>query len=84
MKETDLLKRLAATANKEPAPETDIVDRVLAALDRDDEDVIRPLAWVAGLSLAAAVPMVVMAVQAIDIFTDPLQGALSAVGWTLL
>ena len=84
MNEITILEKLASAARGEEVPEVDVSRKVLAALSEPEEDLNRPLAWIAGLSFAAAVPAVLFAFFVLDVRTDPLEELLSTFGGMML
>lgn len=84
MKEVEILKKLASAAYREKAPEVDVVPRVLAALASEEDELYRPFAWIAGLSSAAALPVLVLGVFAFEWLTDPVLSAFWAIKWAML
>ena len=82
------LERLARQAQDEPAPPVDVADRVLAALrsqaTRAPAPAHRPLAWMAGLSAAAAAVLALVAAGAWQTCTDPLLAMLYQIPWEAL
>jgi len=79
MNEEQRLRQLAAIARLESAPPVDVAASVMARLCRRAAEAVpsvRPLAWVAGLSAALAVPLTVAAMYVLQHWTDPLLGVL--------
>jgi hypothetical protein len=80
-----LIEQLAARARMEHPPNVDVRDRVMAAVRHGAEVVEFPtaaLAWVAGLSAAAALPIAIIALSDWDVISDPLLTALIDLpGW---
>jgi hypothetical protein len=73
------LRRLGRRARQEAVPEVDVRRSVLAALRRRVAEApagVSPLAWVAGLSAAVAVPAGVAAFIALQQWMDPLVSVL--------
>jgi hypothetical protein len=73
MNELDMLRKLAAVARNEPVPPVDVSRSVIARLSVRQDEWNTSLAWVAGLSLAAALPALVIAIYVLETWTDPLQ-----------
>ena len=70
-----LIEQLAARARMEQPPQVDVTDRVMAAVRRGAEVAefpTAPLAWVAGLGAAAALPIAIIAFGDWDVISDPL------------
>lgn len=86
MNELDILRKLAAAADREQAPEVSVSSEVIAAISAaQDEQNDRPLMWIAGLASAAALTACVLAVQSFDLWLDPsLIAAFSLAGWVTL
>ncbi len=84
MNEVEILRKLAAAAARERVPGVDVVGEVIRTIGVTGDDVYRPLAWVAGFSLAAALPMVVLAYNNLEALTDPLQEMFFAFAWMTL
>lgn len=80
----EILRRLSAAAAQERVPHVDVTRRVLAGLREREVDSARPLAWVAGFSAAAALPVAVAAVQALHLWTDPLFAFFPVFHWVML
>jgi hypothetical protein len=82
MSEERYLRTLAGRARLETPPPVDVADRVMAIL-RESSPRRRfapgPMAWVAALSAAAAVPMALAGYAAWQSLTSPLMGALLSV-----
>ncbi len=84
MSELDILQKLVSTARREEIPEVDVTARVLATLSAPEDDVNRPLAWIAGLSFAGALPVTAMAFSALEALRDPLEEIFSTFGGLIL
>jgi len=87
MKEESLIQRLAARARMENLPEVDVRGQVMAnlrAMQGERSPLLGPLAWVAGISLAAASLMVWIAATSWEAWTDPLLSLLIDTPWGLL
>ncbi len=78
MNEMETFERLAVAARREPSPPIDVANRVLAAIapPRPGRTVDLPLAIFSGLSLAAALVALAVAIQAWSVLSDPLAGFL--------
>ncbi len=84
MTELEILKKLASAARREDVPQVDVCQRVLASLGTPEDELNRCLAWIAGLSAAAAVPAAIVAFQALEVMSDPLRELFSAFGGIVL
>jgi hypothetical protein len=84
MNEQELLRKLAAAAHREAVPVPDVRRSVAEELSARDEEAIGPFGWIAGLSSAAAIPLVVTAISLMDRITDPLLGILYPFKWAML
>jgi hypothetical protein len=84
MNELDLLKKLSVAAEREDVPQPDVSRRVLAVLREKEEDSFKPLAWVAVLSSAAAIPLAIAALYALETITDPLLNVFYPLRWVML
>jgi hypothetical protein len=84
MTELEILRKLASAARREEVPHVDVCQRVLASISTPEDELNRCLAWIAGLSAAAAVPAAILAFQAVEIMSDPLREFFSAFGGILL
>jgi hypothetical protein len=76
MTELEKFERWAAAARGEPAPTLDVADRVLRDLRYPNgrAGLERPLMVWAGLSVAAAAAVCVLAYQDWTLLTDPMSG----------
>ena len=61
MNEMELLRKLAVAAKRERVPTVDVSRKMAALLSTPPEEWDSSLAWLGGLSLAAALPAVIMA-----------------------
>ncbi len=87
MNEEDRIRRLAARARMEKAPEVDVTGRVMAILRVEAErpvPTVRPLAWVAGASVALAIPAALVGIWVWNSLTDPLVIAFVESPWGML
>ncbi len=84
MNELEILKKLSSASRREDVPRVDVCQRVLACIGTPEDEMNRYLAWIAGLSAAAAVPATILAVQALEIMSDPLREFFSPFGGILL
>jgi hypothetical protein len=72
MNELEFLKKLATAAAREDVPVPDVSTRVIRALRTPEPRSLWPLAWVAGGALVVAVPVIVLAVLALETLSDPI------------
>ncbi|MDQ7784162.1 MAG: hypothetical protein RDU20_14855 [Desulfomonilaceae bacterium] len=84
MTEIEILKKLARAARREDVPHVDVSPRVLAGIGAPEDDLNRCLAWIAGLSAVAAVPATILALQTLEILSDPFREFFAAYGGILL
>jgi len=84
MNEVEILRKLAASASKEPAPPVDVSRSVRAALGRPNDDMSRPLVWVAAVSGALAAPMAALALLTLDAWGSPMVELMWFLDWMLL
>ncbi len=81
------IRRLAARARLETPPEVDVRDRVMAVLQAEatqQAPTVRPLAWVAGVSFALAIPAALLGIWVWNSLTDPLVIAFVESPWGML
>jgi hypothetical protein len=83
MNEVEILRKLAAAADKEKIPAVDVSRRVIAQLSAQEDDVSESWIWIAALSSAAALLVGVLAYQALDVWTDPLQAVFYNLRWIM-
>jgi hypothetical protein len=84
MNELEFLKKLGMVAGREDFPQPDVTRRVLAALREREEDSFRPLAWVAVLSSAVAIPLAIASFYTLETLTDPLFNVFYPLRWVIL
>ena len=84
MTELEILRKLASAARREKVPHVDVCQKVLASLNTSEDELNHCLAWIAGLSAAAAVPATILAFQTLEVMSDPLRELFTAYGGTLL
>jgi len=72
MNEMELLRKLAVAGQRERFPAVDVSRKMAALVNAPSEEWDSSLAWIAVLSLAAALPAVIVAVYVLDAWTDPL------------
>ena len=80
------IRLLAARARLAKVPGTDVTDRVILQLRADKPELVyaleRPFMWMAGLSSAIAVSVVVLALLfSLGGATDPLNEVVETVSW---
>jgi hypothetical protein len=83
MKELEILQKLGAAAAREEAPGLDVRPHFVTASQVAEEDFSRPLVWIAGLSSAVAAPALILALYALDTWTDPLLGIFDSLTWMI-
>jgi hypothetical protein len=83
MKELDILRKLGAAAAKEDIPRLDAQPHFVSVPPASEEDFSRPLLWIAGLSSAVALPALILALYALDTWTDPLLGIFDSLTWMI-
>jgi hypothetical protein len=72
MNELEILRKLAAAANREQTPEVSVSRQVIEAINiAQDEQDDRPLIWIASLASAAALIACILAAQSFDVWLDP-------------
>ena len=84
MNEVEILRRLAAAASRETTPPVDVRRRVMAALGRAEDDVSRPLVWVAIASGALAAPVAALAFLTFDTWESPVVELMWLLNWMSL
>ena len=87
MNEEELMKKLASRARLEQPPQLDVADKVMAALYSPTEEervASNPLAWVAAASAALAIVVAVLAIPALDTWTDIIFAKLNEIPWGIL
>lgn len=85
MNEIEIIQKLASASRGAKVPNVDVSGNVAAAISERVSFVSdAPLAWVAGLSFSAAVPICVFAVQALDLLTDPLTNFFWVYKWVVI
>jgi hypothetical protein len=84
MNEMELLRKLAVAARREQVPAVDVSTKMATLLSARQDEWDSALAWIAGLSLAAALPAVIVAVYALDAWTDPLHTLFFNLGGMLI
>jgi hypothetical protein len=83
MNHVEIVRKLAAAAEKEQIPEVDVSRSVLARLHTQEEDLARPLAWIAAVSVLAAPAAVFLAFEALEAWNDPLRILFSSFTWMM-
>ena len=85
MKNKKRFEALIMRARGEASPSVDVADKVIAILTaeqgRIDEISDRPLMWLAALSTAVAVPVVIMAISVYNEWSGPLYEISRAISW---
>jgi len=84
MNEVEILRKLAASASREAVPPVEVSSRVFADLVRPNEDMSRPLVWVAAVSGALAAPMAALALLTLDAWGNPMVELMWFLDWMLL
>lgn len=85
MNEIEIIRKLASISKTARIPDVDVSGNVAAVITEPDGRLSdAPLAWIAGLSFSAAVPICVFAMQALDILTDPLANVFWTFKWVTL
>ena len=87
MNAIERIRKLAARARMEGPPDVDVTDRVMMVLRAEAASkapTLRPLAWVAGVSFAVAIPAAVLGLWVWSTLTDPLVIAFVELPWGLL
>jgi hypothetical protein len=83
MKELEILRKLSVAAAREDVPRLDVQPHFVYVAPATEEDFSRPLVWIAGLSSAMALPAIVLALYALDTWTDPLIGIFDSLTWMM-
>jgi hypothetical protein len=87
MKNENRFEELIARARSEAPPRVDVAGRVIAILsaeqNRMERMTERPLMWLAAVSSAVAVPVVVAAVVVYNASTGPLYEISQAIAWVV-
>jgi hypothetical protein len=83
MKELDILRKLGAAAAREDVPRVSVRPHFVQVPPAAEDDFNRPLVWIAGLSSAMALPAIILALYALDTWTDPLIGILEDFSWMI-
>lgn len=83
MNEIEILRRFSVAAHKERQPVPDVRRAVLQELAARDAATDRPLSWLAGLSVVAAVPAVIAGFMEFQVLANPFLPLVLAFGWTL-
>jgi hypothetical protein len=85
MKNEKRFEALIMRARGETFPSVDVADRVIAILaaehGRIDEVSDRPLMWLAALSSAVAVPVLLIAISVYNEWSGPLSEISRAISW---
>jgi hypothetical protein len=83
MKEIEILRKLGAAAAREDAPRTNVQPHFVHVPSAVEDDFSRPLVWIAGFSSAMALPVIILALYALDTWTDPLMGLFDGLTWMI-
>ena len=83
MKELEILAKLGAAAAREDVPRLDVRPHFVQVPPAAEEDFSRPLVWIVGLSSAMALPTIILALYALDTWTDPLIGIFDGLTWII-
>ena len=85
MKIIKRFEELAMRARGETSPSVDVADRVIAILTaehgRIDEISEKPLMWLAALSSAVAIPILIIAISVYNEWSGPLYEISRAISW---
>jgi len=84
MNELEILEKLSSAAEREEVPRVDVSRKVIISVNTREDDLDRPLAWIAGLSFAASLPAAVIAFNVLANWVDPLQDIFSTFRWVML
>lgn len=87
MNDEERIRKLAARARMETPPAVDVTNRVMAILHEEaarQAPAFRPLAWVAGVSFALAIPAGLLGIWVWNSLTDPLVMAFVESPWGML
>ncbi len=83
----NIFEKLCEIARKENPPKVDVSERVIAFISANEIQADwfwdRPLMWIAALSSAIAVPVVVMAVLLHNMWIEPLFEISQAISWVM-
>jgi hypothetical protein len=83
----NLFNTLCEKARTEDIPKVDVADKTMAFIESNEIRTQwfwdRPLMWVAALSSAVAVPVVIMAILLHNIWAEPLYEISQAVSWAM-
>jgi hypothetical protein len=85
MKNEKRFESLVMRARGETSPSVDVADKVIAILTAEQGRFVeisdRPLMWLAALSSAVAVPVVIMAISVYNEWSGPLYEISQAISW---
>ena len=82
----DRLNALARQGRSDSPPAVDVADRVVQILTTSPHMVVLPerlWMWMAGLSCAAAVAVLVVAVPFYDLWNDPFLEVMETISWVI-
>ena len=84
MKDIETIRRLAKVAADEEVEMRDVAPAVIATLSLlESHDLSRSWSWIAGMSLAATLPVAVIAYATLDAWLDTLQAVLFTFRWMM-
>jgi hypothetical protein len=83
MNELEILRKLGAADAREDMPRLDVLPHFVQVPPVAEEDFSRPLVWIAGLSSIMAAPAIILALYALDTWTDPLIGIFDGLTWMM-
>jgi hypothetical protein len=83
----NLFNTLCAKARTEDIPKVNIADKTIALIESNELQMQwfwnKPLMWVAALSSAIAVPVVIMAILLHNIWAEPLYEISQVISWAI-
>jgi hypothetical protein len=83
----DRLRVLARSARNEPPPSVDVADRVVRVLLAREQAQIslpeRTWMWMAGLSVAVAATVLVVAIPFYEVWNDPFIEVVETISWVI-
>jgi hypothetical protein len=83
----DRLRELARSARREPPPSVDVADRVVRILLAREPAFIslpeRTWMWMAGLSVAVAATVLVVAIPFYEVWNDPFIEVVETISWVI-
>ncbi len=84
MKEVRLIQKMAIAANRSRAPDFDPVNRVIGEIRRREQAPFRMLGVLTTFTVAAAVALGFLGLQAWQTLIDPLNAMLTLTNWVTL